>query len=61
MNRPLANIALLVCLMAAMAAKLPAFACIAMPPSTTPEPSTILLVAGAAGALLVIRHLRRKK
>lgn len=29
--------------------------------SAAPEPSTILLVAGAGGALLVIRQLRRKK
>ena len=27
----------------------------------TPEPSTMLLVAGAGGALIVIRQLRKKK
>jgi PEP-CTERM motif len=29
--------------------------------SPVPEPSTILLVAGAGGALIVIRQLRKKK
>ena len=27
----------------------------------TPEPSTMLLVAGAGGALIIIRQLRKKK
>ncbi|MGA7415674.1 MAG: PEP-CTERM sorting domain-containing protein [Bryobacteraceae bacterium] len=30
-------------------------------PSPAPEPSTILLVAGAGGALLVIRQLRKRR
>ena len=30
-------------------------------PTPAPEPSTILLVAGAGGALIVIRQLRKKK
>lgn len=30
-------------------------------PSPVPEPSTVLLVAGAGAALVVIRQLRKKK
>jgi len=39
---------------------LPVFAGAANP-GPVPEPSTILLVAGAGGALLVYRQLRKKK
>jgi hypothetical protein len=34
---------------------------LAVPVATTPEPSTILLVAVSGGALLAIRKLRNKK
>lgn len=40
-----------------MASCLPALAV----PVVTPEPSTSLLVAGAGGALLILRMLRKKK
>jgi PEP-CTERM motif len=30
-------------------------------PTATPEPSTVLLVAGAGGALILVRQLRKKK
>ncbi len=49
------------CLAVLLAASwVPAFAGVANP-SPVPEPSTILLVAGVGGALLLVRQLRKKK
>ncbi len=36
----------------------PAFAGV---PSVVPEPTTVVLIGGGLGALLVVRHLRAKK